>query len=500
MAESTRKWLTGPASSQLTARQSGGAVATVGDDSVRPLPLEYESPSATLLALPVPFRSRFVIWIIASMFAVIMVVVCTFPIDHIVSTKGKVVPVEPTIVVQPLEISIVRSIEVKEGQVVHKGDVLARLDPTFTENDAASTAQQAQSLKAQVDRLQAELDGRTYVSDGTPASELEAMMYTQRHAEFTYKMVNYQQQIDSLKAKLDQAKSDVAAYTARLKVATLVESKRRQLEREQFGSQLDALAAMDNRVEMARLLEYARQTALGAEQDFEAMISERDGAVQSWRNDTGTLLSQQQRTLFDMQDQADKNKLRHELVVLRADRDAIVLSIAPVSVGSVLQPSDQFFTLVPVDSPTEIETQVDGSDAGFVSVGDPVTIKFQTFPYFTYGIARGKIRSMSPDSFDTSLDQVNSGTGAIPSTGGSNQHSSSSTSNPPSSRTEAARGSFFYRSRITIDQLLLHDLPPGFRVMPGMSVQADIKVGTRTVIQSLLSSVIPGISEGMHEP
>src|SRR6516165_2720998 len=124
-----------------------------------------ESPSSTLLALPVPFRSRFVIWIMASMFAVIMVVVCTFPIDHIVSTKGKVVPVEPTIVVQPLEISIVRSIEVKEGQLVHKGDVLARLDPTFTENDAASTAQQAQSLKAQVDRLQAELDGRTYVSD-----------------------------------------------------------------------------------------------------------------------------------------------------------------------------------------------------------------------------------------------------------------------------------------------------------------------------------------------
>ena len=476
------------------------AVATVGDDSVIPLPLEYESPSATLLALPVPFRSRFVIWIMASMFAVIMVVVCTFPIDHIVSTKGKVVPVDPTIVVQPLEISIVRSIEVKEGQVVHKGDVLARLDPTFTENDAASTAQQAQSLKAQVDRLQAELDGRTYVSDGTPASELEAMMYTQRHAEFTYKMVNYQQQIDSLKAKLDQAKSDVAAYTARLKVATLVESKRRQLEREQFGSQLDALAAMDNRVEMSRLLEYARQTALGAEQDFKAMISERDGYVQSWRNDTGTLLSQQQRTLFDMQDQADKNKLRHELVVLRADRDAIVLSIAPISVGSVLQPADQFFTLVQVDSPTEIETQVDGSDAGFVSVGDPVTIKFQTFPYFTYGIARGKIRSMSPDSFDTSLDQITSGTGAIPSTGSSNQPSSTSTTNQVSSRAEAAAGAFFYRSRITIDQLLLHDLPPGFRIMPGMSVQADVKVGKQTVIQWLLSTVVPTVTEGMHEP
>jgi HlyD family secretion protein len=51
----------------------------------------------------------------------------------------------------------------------------------------------------------------------------------------------------------------------------------------------------------------------------------------------------------------NKAKLRRELVILRADRDAIVLSIAPVSVGSVLQPADEFFTLVPTDSPMEIE-------------------------------------------------------------------------------------------------------------------------------------------------
>src|SRR5215469_383981 len=284
MAEPPAKRLTGPASSQLTARQSRGAVATVNDDSVTPLLLEYESPSAALLALPVPFRSRFIIWIIASMFAAILTAAFTYPIDRIVTSYGKVVASDPNVVVQPLEISIVRSIDVKEGQLVHKGDVLARLDPTFTENDAASTVQQAQTLKAQVDRLQAELDGRTYVSDGTQASQLEAMMYTQRHAEFTYKMVNYQQQIDSLKAKLDQAKSDVASYTERLKVATLVEDKRRELEKLRVGSQLNTLAAVDNRMEMARSLEYARQTALGAEQDFDAKTSERDGYVQSWRN------------------------------------------------------------------------------------------------------------------------------------------------------------------------------------------------------------------------
>jgi len=491
MAEPPSKRLSGPFSSQLTARQAGGGAVATTDDAVAPLLLEYESPSAELLALPVPFRSRFVIWLIASMFAAILTVAFTYPIDRIVSSSGKVIATEPNVVVQPLETSIVRTIEVKEGQLVHKGDVLARLDPTFTENDAASTAQQAQSLQAQVDRLHAELDGRTYVSDGTPASQLEAMMYTQRHAEFTYKMVNYQQQIDSLKAKLDQAKSDVASYTERLKVAALVEDKRRELEKLQVGSQLNTLAAIDNRVEIARNLEAARQTALAAKQDLDAKTSERDGYVQSWRNDTGTLLSQQQRLLFDMQDQADKNKLRHELVILRADRDAIVLSIAPISVGSVLQPADQFFTLVPIDSPLEIESIVDARDAGFAHLGDPVTIKFQTFPYFAYGISRGTLKLLSADSFHQPMDNsVTRGMGTGQSTA----------SSQPMSRTEMASGNFFYVARISIDQMLLHDLPAGFHLVPGMPVQADIKVGTRTAVEYLLSRVIPATTEGMHEP
>jgi HlyD family secretion protein len=494
MAKPHSTRIAGAGSSQLAARGAGGGVIPAADagDAAAPLLLEYESPSATLLALPIPFRSRFVIWLIASMFAAIMVVAFTLPIDRIVVASGKVIPTEQNVVMQPLETSIVRSIDVEEGQIVHKGDILARLDPTFAASDAASAEQQAQSLQAEVDRLRAELDGRTYLSDGNAAGQLQAMMYTQRHAEFSFKLENYRQKIDSLQAKLNQANSDITSYTERLKVATVVEDKRRELERLQVGSQLNTLAAIDSRVEMGRSLEAARQTALGAKQDLAAEISERDGYVQSWRNDAGQQLADQDRKLADMLDEVNKNKLRRELVVLRADRDAIVLSIAPVSVGSVLQPADQFFTLVPIDSPLEIEAVVDGRDTGFVHLGDPVTIKFQTFPYFVYGIARGQVRVISPDSFHRpleDLDQITKGTGTTP-----------GTSNQASSRAEAAAGIFFYRARITIDQILLHDLPPGFRLTPGMPVQADIKVGRRTVVQYLLSRVIPATTEGMHEP
>ena len=58
----------------------------------------------------------------------------------------------------------------------------------------------------------------------------------------------------------------------------------------------------------------------------------------------------------------------------------------------------------------------------------------------------------------------------------------------------------FYRARITVKREGLHDVPAGFRVIPGMPVTADIKVGKRTVLSYLLGRVIPYAREGMREP
>ena len=58
----------------------------------------------------------------------------------------------------------------------------------------------------------------------------------------------------------------------------------------------------------------------------------------------------------------------------------------------------------------------------------------------------------------------------------------------------------FYRSRITLDRVALHDVPEGFRLIPGMPVTADIKVGKRTVLQYLLGLMMPVAKEGMGEP
>ena len=230
---------------------------------------------------------------------------------------------------------------------------------------------------------------------------------------------------------------------------------------------------------MARSLANAEQTAAAARLESQpwspsAMPISRTGARMS-----PNLWPKRPPRRVMCKRELDKANLHRQKVELRSQRDAIVQSVAKVSVGSVLQSGQQFITLVPIDTPLEVEANISGRDNGFVHVGDPVAIKFDTFPYSQYGMAKGKVRIVSPDAF-TAQAEARNPTSSVP---------------VPATNAEP-----FYRARIGIDQLALHDVPVGFRVNPGMPVTADIKVGKRTVLKYLFGWLSPVAHEGMREP
>ena len=459
-----------------------GDVASVPDrsDPVAPILLEYESPTAGLVNQRAPAGARYTTWSIGLLCASFLVVANTVPIDRVVSTTGKVVATAANVVVQPLETSIVRSIDVREGQLVKNGDLLARLDPTFAAADAGSLETQVASLQAEVNRLEAEVSDKPYITDGTAPGQLQMMTFVQRHAERAFRLENYRQKIDSARVKVSQSVGDIASYVQRLGNARSVETMREDLERLRVGSHLNTLAARDARIEVERNLATAQSSADASRRDLDAISAERDSYAQQVKTESSQTLTEQGRKLSEAKENLNKARLRRHLVELRADRDSIVLSVAAVSVGSVMQSGDQFVTLVPVDSPLEVETIVDGRDAGFVTVGDATTIKFDTFPYYTHGTAEGVVRAVSPDSFrNPNADrQMKMG------------------------RPQASEdfGTLYYRAKISLDTIKLHNLPPAFRMAPGMPITADIKIGERTIMQYLLQRMIPATTQGMREP
>jgi HlyD family secretion protein len=312
-----------------------------------------------------------------------------------------------------------------------------------------------------------------------PDMSLQAAIYAQRDAEYGYRLENYQQKADSLVAAIKRANADSDGYKKRLAVAQAVEGMRHALEKLQVGSRLNTLAAQDNSAEMERDLANAGQAAASARRDLAALVAERGGYIQQWHADLADKLADATAKLSDAREQLKKSQVRRQLVELRADRDATVLSIAKVSVGSVLQSGQHFITLVPSDAPLEIEADIPAAENGYVHVGDKVAIKFETFPFTRFGLAFGTVRVISPDSFTAQDDQRNP-TGDVPT---------------PTGSTES-----YYRARVSLDHVELRNTPPGFRLMPGMPTTADIKVGKRTVLAYLLERVLPVVYDGMREP
>jgi HlyD family secretion protein len=473
---------------RLPQTSSTAISTTVADrgDPTLPVILEYQSPSTAIVNAPVPRVARGISWTVGSMVLACFVAMSIIKVDKVVTAQGKVIPRAAMIVVQPLETSIVRAIEVHEGEQVHAGQLLARLDPTFAAADLEALKSQVADYSAMVARMQAEVEDRPFVYSGSdPHLALQSAIFAQRKSEFTYKLEGYRQKADSLTANIAKARSDITGYQDRLEVATNLEKMRNELDRLGVGSKLNTLQAQDTRAEMQRYLNSAIQTGNSSQRDLAALIAERDGYMQSWHADIAEKLAEATSKLSDARESFNKAQLKRQLVELRADQDATVLTVARgVSPGAVLTAGQQFLSLVPANAPLEIEANIPGSEDGYVHVGDSVAIKFDTFPYTQYGMAKGVVRIISPDSFNAQDEQRNP-SGSVP---------------VPGPGAAGASSAVWYRSRITLDEINLHNTPEGFHLIPGMPVSADVLVGKRTVMAYFLGRALPLVHEGMREP
>ena len=308
-------------------------------DPTLPAILEFQWPSTAIINAPIPRSARGISWMITGMVAALIVASALIPIDQVVTARGIVVSRSATILVQPLETAIVRSIDVHEGQRVRAGDVLARLDPTFASADLAALAATVTSPEAEVARLQAESAGKPFnYTENQPSWLLQAAIHAHRMAEFDSKIENYRHNADELASVTTRAESDATAYRERLNVAQTVEEMRKQLEVLQAGSKLQLLLAKDNRAEMARSLAYA-ETAEGAKRDKAAVESESNAYIQGWRAEVSQRLAVANEKWSDAREQlvyfvnmggttieraVNESRSKRSLTFIRARRTAIL--------------------------------------------------------------------------------------------------------------------------------------------------------------------------------
>ncbi|HTJ56865.1 MAG TPA: HlyD family type I secretion periplasmic adaptor subunit [Devosiaceae bacterium] len=394
-------------------------------------------------------------------------------IDEIVVAPGKLITTDPVLVVQPLETSVIRSINIKPGDVVSKGQPLATLDPTFSTADVDQLQAKRDNLDAQIGRIEAELAGRLYrAPDGASKDQLtQADLAEQRAAFFKARLNDFDAQIAHADAMIVADTNQEAVLTQRIAGLKEIDEMNASLAERGNGSRLTYLQARDLSLDTEATLSRTRGDRAQAEQTMEQAKAERQSFIEDYRRTSMESLVDLKDKRSDSAEELKKAQLRKSMAVLVAPADGAVLDVARRSIGSVVQAAEPLFTLVPLNVPLEAEVSVAARDIGHLAVGDPARIKFDAFPFQKHGTVDGKVLSISQDSFA-----------------------------PQSTTQNAAPEVAFYKVRVGLGSTQLRDLPPNFRLLPGLTVEAEINAGQRSIISYFLYPLTRGLDESLHEP
>lgn len=447
-------------------------------DSIGDVIGAFESETKAVFLSTAPARAHRAVYVLSALLVLSVALSCIVKLDIVVSGTGKVAPVSGEIYISPFATGVVKTVNVRAGDYVKKGQTLATLDATFTQADLSQLKDHLASAEAVVAREKAEVAGlKPNFSDSDPYQKFQAEIWRKRHEEYQSNLNNYDAQIRGSEALISQYRGDVAQYTQRLKLAGDVEKVYQPLLEQGYVSKLQAMTATDSRTEMTRLLSDARNLVDSNSQTLSALKAQRETFIQKWHSDTGVQLVTDSNDLELTRQNLEKAKKMQDLVSLDSPEDALVVKVGKVHAGSVyigggadaITPGgDPLFTLMPVNAPLFADVHVPAQDVGFVKIGHEVRMKLDAYRYMEYGVAKGVVQSISENSF--TLDDNNQPVAA------------------------------YFKVHVAITEAKLRNVPKTFRLLPGDTMTGDVMVGRRTIMSYIVEAIVRTTSEAMREP
>jgi HlyD family secretion protein len=328
-------------------------------------------------------------------------------------------------------------------------------------------------------RLQAELEGMDFkIVDPADADEsLQSILHAQRMQEYGSRLKSFDEEIERLQGNLSATGSDRDLLNKQLEVAKDVENMRATLMRAQTGSKLQYLDSASMRMRMQRDYLTAVNKLIELEHTLEAKRAERQGYTDEWKRILLEDLVRVRAQNNQLQENLAKAQRLHDLIDVIAPEDAVVLDIAKRSVGSVLREAEPLVSLVPSRAKLIAEIKINSADVGYLKTGEDTVIKIDAFPYQRHGLVEGHLRSVSEESV---LIGDQGGVNGVP--------------------TARAPNVAFHRGQVELTRMTLAHMPDGARLIPGMTLTAEIKVGSRSILSYFLYPITRGFDEIIREP
>jgi hemolysin D len=436
---------------------------------------EYQSEISALREQPYPRAAGMTIHLMFVLAVAMTILAYVARIDRVVSsTAGALAPADPPLVYQALDPSIIRSLDVKEGQRVGKGQLLATLDSTFAAAQVNQLQAQIEGFRAQIARDQALIAQSPLVYPAPTNDQIARYQrdnleyYRQQLAQYKASMNSYDQKIATLQATIEKYKVEETRYASQADISQQIEKMRVTLEQKGAGSMLNLLTATQNKIETQRAADFARNSRIEAEHTLASTEADQKSFAEQFRATISQDLLTARNGLEAALPQLDSALKHQELVRWTAPEDSIVLAVAPnMSVGSVVSQGTTVISLMPVRNSLEALVQVPATDIGFVRPGDPATIKIDAYKYFEHGTLEGTVKWVGNNAASMTNGQPV----------------------PP-----------YYHVQVSIDRNKLVNVPPTVQLLPGMTLKADMKVGSRSIWDYVVGGFVRGVGEAMREP
>ena len=429
-------------------------------------------PLADAQPAPLP---RAVLYAILALLTALLLWASFARLDIIAVAPGKIVPQGYLQIVQPSESGVIREILVREGAQVQQGQVLARMDARLSDADSRQLQNELKLKRLQLRRIDAELNAVALHQLADDPPELHAQVNAQLQARRQAHLGALEIERAQL-AKAEQDLKSAAEIEAKLQKTIPLfaeqEAAYDKLVKDGFAGKLMHLEKQRNRIEKEQDLR-AQQFNIASLKATIIQINKRIAQIaSSYRQQLQNEKVETEALYHRLRQDWDKQAHRHALLELRAPQDGVVKDLATHTLGSVVAPGTVVMTLVPGGDALAAEVWVTHLDAGLVEAGQPVRLKLTAYPFQQYGMMEGSVKQISPDASEPGDTK----------SAGMQQQSASS-----------------FRALIDLQQPYLEAQGRHYRITPGMQVSAEIRLGTRSVLQYLLAPVQKTLHEAGRE-
>ena len=413
---------------------------------------------------------RLVLYVALTLFAVMLTWACVGRLDIIAVAQGKLIPGSYVKIVQPAGSGVLREILVVDGQEVKAGQVLLRMDTQVNDADQATVETDLMLRRLQLRRIQSELAGVPFTAKPGDRVDLVQQVTAQSLANRRA----YESQLESEKATLAKAGQDLSAsmeMESRLKQTVPIyretEAAHQNLAKDGFISKLALLDKTRERIEKEQELKAQTHQVASLRASIEQSRKRLAQITSAYRQQLENERSDANGQRLKLEQESGKQAYHRNQLELRAPQDGVVKDLATHTAGTVVSPGTILLTLVPQNDPVKAEVWVTNEDAGWVEVNQKVKIKLAAFPFNKYGMVNGHVEYVSPDAAE------------LPDTRERDRKDTREHVMPPSG----------FRTLVVLDSPYLERDGKRFRVSAGMLVSAEVNLGSRTVMEYLLSPV-----------